>query len=143
MSEEKMGVASLDEVDEQLKGIINNLYVLIVQTFDHHSANATQAMSAEIKLLIQNLLSLIETSRRLPTGLPPEIIDYVERSRNPDIYTREFVELVQRLNQQLKGRSKAYADFRDVLAREMMSALPECREDITKVVESTGGKISA
>ena len=65
----------------------------------------------------------------------------MESSRNPDIYTREFVELVQKLNQQLKGRTKAYADFRDVLAREMMSALPDCRNDITRVVESTGGRV--
>ncbi|CAD0014599.1 unnamed protein product [Aureobasidium pullulans] len=68
-----------------------------------------------------------------------EIIEYVERSRNPDIYTREFVELVQRLNQQLKGRSQAFADFRDILAREMTGALPDCKQDIKMVVESTGG----
>jgi len=73
--------------------------------------------------------------------LPPEVISYVESSRNPDIYTREFVELVQKLNQQLRGRSQAYADFRDVLAREMMSALPECRNDVRRVVESTGGRV--
>lgn len=85
----------------------------------------------------------MRTSRRLPIGLPPEIIDYVERSRNPDIYTREFVELVQRLNQQLKGRSQAYADFRDILAREMMGALPDNRDEIKSVVESTGGTVEA
>lgn len=93
--------------------------------------------------MIKNLLSLCQTARRLPTGLPPEIIDYVERSRNPDIYTREFVELVQKLNQQLKGRSQAFADFRDILAREMMGALPDCKQDITMVVESTGGRTPA
>ncbi|KAF1350822.1 mediator of RNA polymerase II transcription subunit 10 [Delphinella strobiligena] len=135
--------ASLDEVDEQLKNIINNLYMLIVQSYDYHGPNTAQAMTAEIKLLIQNLLSLVQTSRRLPIGLPPEIIDYVERSRNPDIYTREFVELVQRLNQQLKGRSLAYADFRDTLAKEMITAFPDCQEEIKKTVESTGGKIQS
>lgn len=83
----------------------------------------------------------MQTARRLPTSLPPEIIDYVEKSRNPDIYTREFVELVQKLNQQLKGRSQAYADFRDILAREMMSALPDCREDVKRTLEATGGKV--
>jgi mediator of RNA polymerase II transcription subunit 10 len=88
--------------------------------------------------LIQNLLSLCHTARTVPTGLPAEIVDYVERSRNPDIYTREFVELVQKLNQQLKGRSQAFADFRDILAREIMSALPDCKQDIDMVLESTG-----
>lgn len=135
--------------------------MLIVQSYDYHGPNTAQAMTAEMyqcsilqiltnladfgrsKLLIQNLLSLVQTSRRLPIGLPPEIIDYVERSRNPDIYTREFVELVQRLNQQLKGRSQAYADFRDILAKEMMTAFPDCQEEIKKTVESTGGKVQS
>lgn len=135
--------------------------MLIVQSYDYHGPNTAQAMTAEMyqcsilqiltnladfgrsKLLIQNLLSLVQTSRRLPIGLPPEIIDYVERSRNPDIYTREFVELVQRLNQQLKGRSQAYADFRDILAKEMTTAFPDCQEEIKKTVESTGGKIQS
>jgi mediator of RNA polymerase II transcription subunit 10 len=67
----------------------------------------------------------------------------VENSRNPDIYTREFVELVMRYNQQQKGRSDAYAQFRDILGREMASAIPEIREDVKKVVESSGGQISA
>lgn len=47
------------------------------------------------------------------------------------------------MNQQLKGRSDAYADFRDALAREMMSALPDCQEDIKRTVEATGGKVQA
>jgi mediator of RNA polymerase II transcription subunit 10 len=71
-----------------------------------------------------------------------EIIQYVENSRNPDIYTREFVELVMRYNQQQKGRSDAYAQFRDILGREMASAIPDIRDDVKKVVESSGGQIS-
>ena len=71
--------------------------------------------------------------------LPPEIIDYVDAARNPDIYTREFVELVQRGNQDLKGKREAFAGFRDVLAREMRSAMPECRGEVDRVIAATGG----
>lgn len=73
--------------------------------------------------------------------LPPEIIDYVDAARNPDIYTREFVELVQRGNQDLKGKKEAFASFRDVLAREMRSAMPECRGEVDRVVRATGGTV--
>ncbi|KAA8644721.1 hypothetical protein EYZ11_009727 [Aspergillus tanneri] len=69
--------------------------------------------------------------------LPPEIIEYVDAARNPDIYTREFVELVQRGNQDLKGKQEAFASFRDVLAREMRSAMPECRGEVDRVVVQT------
>ncbi|KAJ9629884.1 RNA polymerase II mediator complex subunit [Taxawa tesnikishii (nom. ined.)] len=136
-------VATLDEVDAHLKAIINNLYILITQSYEYHGTNTSQAMSSEIRELIKNLVNLSKTANRLPLALPPEVIGYVENSRNPDIYTREFVELAQKLNQQLKGRSQAFADFRDILAREMTSALPDCRDDIRKIVESTGGKVES
>lgn len=73
--------------------------------------------------------------------LPPEIIDYVDSARNPDIYTREFVELVQRGNQDLRGKREAFASFRDVLAREMRSAMPECRGEVDRAVQASGGKV--
>ncbi|EDN02305.1 conserved hypothetical protein [Histoplasma mississippiense (nom. inval.)] len=75
--------------------------------------------------------------------LPPEIIDYVDAARNPDIYTREFVELVQRGNQDLKGKVQAFASFRDILAREMASAMPECKGEVERVLRVTGGSASS
>lgn len=86
---------------------------------------------------------MTNTARRLPTYLPIEIIQYVEASRNPDIYTREFVELVMRYNQQQKGRSEAFATFRDILGREMASGIPDIKEDVKRVVEATGGKVES
>lgn len=71
--------------------------------------------------------------------MPPELLEYVENGRNPDIYTREFVELVRRGNQLMRGKQTAFASFRDVLAEQMSSAMPELREDVAKVLEATGG----
>lgn len=90
--------------------------------------------------LVKSLTILTHTSGALPDRIPPEVIEYVERSRNPDIYTREFVELVQRLNQKLKGRAEAYAQFRDALAREFAGAVPDAKDDVWCVVEATGGR---
>ncbi|KAI5294151.1 hypothetical protein KEM52_004609 [Ascosphaera acerosa] len=70
--------------------------------------------------------------------LPPEIVDYVDSSRNPDIYTREFVELVQRANQNLKGKTEAFALFRDVLAEEMASQMPELSGEVARTLAAVG-----
>ena len=77
----------------------------------------------------------------MPTKLPLDIIQYVENSRNPDIYTREFVELVMKYNQQLKGRSDAFASFRDVLGAEMMGGIPDIREETRSIVQASGGRV--
>lgn len=47
--------------------------------------------------------------------------------------------MVQRGNQDLKGKKEAFAEFRDVLAREMRSAMPEVRGEVERVVRATGG----
>lgn len=47
---------------------------------------------------------------------------------------------MQRGNQDLKGKAEAFAGFRDVLAREMASAMPECGGEVKRVVEATGGR---
>lgn len=45
------------------------------------------------------------------------------------------------MNQLARGKERAFAGFRDVLAREMTSALPEVAADVARVVEATGGVI--
>jgi len=92
------------------------------------------------KILTTQLSLLSTTASSLPVQIPPEIVAYVEDGRNPDIYTREFVELVQKGNQYLKGKAEAFESFRDVLAREMEGAMPEVGEEVRRVVDATGGK---
>ena len=89
-------------------------------------------------------LQAIHASASSPHGgalpsVPPELLEYVENGRNPDIYTREFVELVRRGNQLMRGKVRAFAAFRDVLAEQMAQGMPELRADVERVLEATGG----
>ncbi|KAK6841712.1 hypothetical protein PG995_000795 [Apiospora arundinis] len=101
-------------------------------------------LAAELRALQASLQAVYATSstpspdQALP-HIPPELVQYVEKGRNPDIYTREFVELVRRQNQTMRGKQKAFGSFRDVLAGEMDKAMPELREDTARVVTATGG----
>lgn len=73
--------------------------------------------------------------------IPPDVIEYVQEGRNPDIYTREFVELAMRHNQRLRGKMDAYAAFRDVFAREIVGAVPVLRREVEGVLVHTGGDV--
>jgi mediator of RNA polymerase II transcription subunit 10 len=88
---------------------------------------------------VNNLVTLAESAPTLPIVVPPEVIDYVQEARNPDIYTREFVEVTMRNNQKLKGKTEAFAQFRNILAKDLVGAVPEMRDDVKKVVQSSGG----
>jgi mediator of RNA polymerase II transcription subunit 10 len=92
---------------------------------------------------LESSLQKIHTTANQPTTnlppVPPELIEYVDTGRNPDIYTREIVEVTRKANQLLKGKMEAFSSFRDVLAHEMGNAMPELAEEIERVVFNTGG----
>ncbi|KFH48945.1 Mediator of RNA polymerase II transcription subunit-like protein [Hapsidospora chrysogenum ATCC 11550] len=132
-----------DVLEQQLKDIIQDLYQLMVQvsTYDSAGRASKDVLTNEIKTLSRSLQTL-HTSASPPNALPsvpPELLQYVENGRNPDIYTREFVELVRRGNQLIRGKTHAFAAFRDVLAADMAAAMPELRDDVKLVCETTGG----
>lgn len=94
------------------------------------------------QVLIQNLVNLSNTAQSVQVFIPPEVTEYVENSRNPDIFTREFVETVQRMNQMLKGRTAAYRTLQEQIAWQLTNAIPDLKNDVDKAVESSGGNIA-
>ncbi|KAJ5973728.1 Mediator complex subunit Med10 [Penicillium waksmanii] len=160
-----MAPVLLNTVDDDLKDVIQHLFEIQSAVHGYLGPETQQELVRKIKNLTLTLNTLSTHTQPAPDSgsatdseqqqhqqnddpanprlasvqLPPEIIDYVDSARNPDIYTREFVELVQRGNQDLKGKREAFAGFRDVLAREMRSAMPECAGEVDRVVAVTGG----
>ncbi|KAL2821117.1 mediator complex, subunit Med10 [Aspergillus granulosus] len=153
-----MAPITLSTVDNEIKDIIQHLFEIQSAVHGYLGPETQQELVRKIKNLTASLQTLSIHTRDDPSAsttntninpsdppitsiaLPPEIIDYVDAARNPDIYTREFVELVQRGNQDLKGKKEAFASFRDVLAREMRGAMPEVRGEVERVVRATGGE---
>ncbi|KAF2875543.1 mediator of RNA polymerase II transcription subunit 10 [Massariosphaeria phaeospora] len=134
--------SAIDTVEAQLKDIVQNLYNLMVQSFDHQGTSTQNAMKREIQSLVQNLVRLSATAPGVSIDIPPEVTTYVEQSRNPDIYTREFVETAQRMNQKLKGRSQAYNILQQELALDIIAAIPELKSDMVSIIKSTGGTLN-
>jgi len=71
-------------------------------------------------------------------AVPPELVDYLDAGRNPDVYTREFVELTHRGNAVLAGKQAAFAGFADVLAQELRRGVPGVRGEVDRVMGRAG-----
>ncbi|RYP80707.1 hypothetical protein DL770_006121 [Monosporascus sp. CRB-9-2] len=151
-----------DNIEQKLKDTIQSLYQILVQVSAYDSATGTgtpgssssssssspqsrDVLAAELRALSRSLQAVHAAAGgegSLP-AVPPELVHYVESGRNPDIYTREFVELVRRGNQLMRGKQAAFASFRDVLAAEMAAAMPELRDDAARVVAATTPGVAA
>ncbi|KAB8296856.1 hypothetical protein EYC80_002267 [Monilinia laxa] len=144
-------------VTTQIKNVIQDLYEIMVQVHNYDNVGRPSRETLEKSLLqLSNSLQLINRSTipaGPPTGnpqidriagkgtnlasVPTEILHYVDNGRNPDIYTREFVELARKNNQLMRGKMQAFGSFRDVIAGEMEKVFPELGDDIKMVVEAT------
>jgi mediator of RNA polymerase II transcription subunit 10 len=98
------------------------------------SHQVIQNTLGDILAQLRNLSTTSQQSQQMDFLIPPDVIEYVQDGRNPDIYVREFVELTMKNNQRLRGKFEAFANFRDVLAKEMASAVPEMAKDVAMVV---------
>ncbi|KAK4638982.1 RNA polymerase II mediator complex subunit [Podospora bellae-mahoneyi] len=129
----------------QVQDSVSTTLTLLFQTltnislYDSAGRPSAPVLASDLTALDDSLLKPTPSPSAVP-GIPLPLMEYVENGRNPDIYTREFVELVRRLNHLTRGKMHAFRDFRDVLAREMAAAMPEVKEDAMRVVEETGGK---
>jgi len=131
---------------------VGELRILIQEWYDvmsivHKYDTFPAAKHTQHEVLAQKITNISERLRdiykaaRMPNTLPmipPEVIQYVDNSRNPDIYTREFMEVTRKSNQLLKGKQEAFGSFTDIFAQEMAKAMPECRADIEAILDATG-----
>ncbi|KAL9017169.1 MAG: hypothetical protein Q9185_005498 [Variospora sp. 1 TL-2023] len=131
----RMAPISVDRVDAQIKDVIQDLFQIQSATHGYAGPQTQQELVRLITRLVGSLSTLSKDASTLQTRIPPEIIDYVDEGRNPDIYTREFVELVQKGNQYLKGKSDAFIGFRDALADEITKAWPDMKKDVENVLQ--------
>jgi len=138
-----------NEFEAEIKHLIQGCYEIMLQA---KAYDTTHVLGSEKPIMTRNVLQdsfqrlhaslqQIHSMAILPNNLPqipPEIIEYVVSGRNPDIYTREFVELARKNNQLLKGKQEAFGSFADILGQSILKVLPELRPEVESVMDSTG-----
>jgi mediator of RNA polymerase II transcription subunit 10 len=134
-----------NDVPTKIKDVIHTLYE--VQSHTHGFVPETQTLLInKMKDLTQQLADLQRlTDKNLSPDNPvqkidvaPEIVDYVDDGRNPDIFTRDFVELVQRGNAVMNGKRAAFRDFSQLLARGMKEGIGGVDKQVDMIMENAG-----
>jgi mediator of RNA polymerase II transcription subunit 10 len=132
-------------VYNKIRQIVNTL--TDIQTLTHGYLPETQ------NILVDRLTELTESLSTLKTltsptesasnpihnvAVAPEIVDYVDDGRNPDIFTRDFVELVQRGNAVINGKQAAFRDFTEIYAQKLKEGIPAVSRQVDRVLDNAG-----
>ena len=136
--QEELGAA-----EQQVAAIIESFVELGVSVYDYpDTPEATQGMVTNLRRNVDRLAKLNQRSNDPDSSLaqvniPLEVIQYIEDGRNPDIYTREFVEAIRRSNQYQRAKMHALKQLRDSLADKITEEFPDLASSVDDIVKRT------
>ncbi|KAK9476543.1 transcription factor subunit Med10 of mediator complex-domain-containing protein [Lipomyces japonicus] len=132
---------NLKNQEDRLRQLLETLLELGIAVHDYESVpQSRDATIARVNILTSQLSSLDKHAQESVSDVlvPREIVQYIEDGRNPNVYSREFVELLVKQNQFVNGKMRAVRDFRDILGAMVKQAYPELAADVDFVVQNSG-----
>ncbi|CEP22657.1 NUT2 [Cyberlindnera jadinii] len=139
-----MASTNTDEAIESAKNILHNLTdittELLVQVHDFQGTESSRdGLAIVMNSTVENLEKLQRSNLTALDNvqIPLDVVQYIEDGRNPDVYTREFVEATRKSNQYLRGKMVAMRQLRDVLAQKISTEFSELEPSVKDIIERT------
>lgn len=122
----------------QLQSLIESFIELGVLVHDNQGTQQSHtALTHKTNQVISQLSGLTSSPFTHQYPVPVDVITYIEDGRNPDIYTREFVEVTAKSNARLKGKMEGFLKLRDVLGDKLAKEFPRLQEGIDDIKKRT------
>lgn len=123
---------------EQLQQVIELLIELGVLVHDNQGTQQSHAaLTHKTNQLVSQLSTLSSNPEAAQYPIPMDVILYIEQGRNPDIYTREFVEVTAKSNARLKGKMEGFRKLRDVLGDKLTKEFPRLEAEVANIKQRT------
>lgn len=122
----------LSAATRSLQQAIESLVELGVVTSDSATSDPSgDLVQRKVRAFAGDARAVLDAAQRLDAVLVPlDILAYIDDGRNPDVYSREFVELVARQNQSVAGTLGALRTFQRSLGSEIAEHFPQLADAV-------------
>lgn len=131
--------APLDAARAAEQKATESLIELGVIVYDYQGKpQSKEHVDRKVREYVDDLRNLEKCAEQLKgIVVPIDILNYIDNGRNPDVYSREFIEVIVKQNQYLNGKMSTMARFRNILAEKVTEAFPDIAEDVCAAVQAT------
>lgn len=134
--------ASLTQAAEKVANLIESFIELGILVHDNQGTpQSNLALSNKLQTLATQLKAVSNSEDLQDKLIPVDVVSYIEDGRNPDIYTREFVEVTAKLNAKLKGKMEGFKKLGDILSDKLVQEYPRLGLGIDDVKSRTKDEI--
>ncbi|SCV00801.1 LAMI_0G07382g1_1 [Lachancea mirantina] len=133
----------LSVAEQQVASVIESFIELGISIYDFPGTpEATQGMVTNLRRNVDRLHQINRqsndpTSQLNKVSIPMDVMQYIEDGRNPDVYTRDFVEAIRRSNQYQRAKMHGLKQLRDKLAEKVIEEFPDMEETVQDIIRRT------
>ncbi|KAH3680534.1 hypothetical protein WICMUC_000265 [Wickerhamomyces mucosus] len=130
---------SIQETSNTIGHLIESFIELGILIHDFQGTETSkEALSIKLNQTIDDL-KLLQSAPLQEVPIPLDVLQYIEDGRNPDVYTREFVEATRKSNQYLRGKMNSFKNLREVLGKKIINEFPELESIVNDINDRTNG----
>ncbi|KAF9121396.1 Mediator of RNA polymerase II transcription subunit 10 [Mortierella sp. GBA39] len=134
-----------EALEKKLQELIQSLLELSITVYDFQT-ESNSLVHQKIQELTKQLGEIEAFKDQLDVMVPWEVLSYIEDGKNPDLFSKTFVEAVAGENQFTNGKvtamkaSLSSLSFEAALAQNLGDAFPEDMEDYNQILQEVSSK---
>ncbi|KAG0338046.1 Mediator of RNA polymerase II transcription subunit 10 [Podila horticola] len=129
------------DLELKLKELIECLLELSITVYDFQP-ESNSLVHQKIQELISQISDIEAFKDKLDIMVPMEVLSFIEDGKNPDLFTKSFIECVAGENQFTNGKITAMKSFESSLTQNLGAVFPEEMDeyqDILKTITAEPG----
>ncbi|KAG0032056.1 hypothetical protein BGZ81_011733 [Podila clonocystis] len=123
------------DLELKLKELIECLLELSITVYDFQP-ESNSLVHQKIQELISQISDIEAFKDKLDIMVPMEVLSFIEDGKNPDLFTKSFIECVAGENQFTNGKITAMKSFESSLAENLGAAFPEEMDEYQDILKS-------
>ncbi|KAF9919671.1 Mediator of RNA polymerase II transcription subunit 10 [Linnemannia zychae] len=128
-----------EELELKLQELIQSLLELSITVYDFQP-ESNPLVHQKIQELTKQLAEIEQFKDQIDMMVPWEVLSYIEDGKNPDSFSKTFVEAVAGENQFTNGKITAMKSFEAALTQNLGNTFPEDMAEYSKILQEASTK---
>lgn len=115
----------MEQLESQIEVFVENIRQLGIIVTDFQPQTGQPVLNQKINQVVSSLKDIDRLKDVIQdVQVPIEVFEYIDTGRNPQFYTKDYIEKVISKNEEMKGKVKYYSDFKKILIDELTKVFP-------------------
>ena len=114
----------MEQLESQIEIFVENVRQLGIIVTDFNQ-NGQPVLNQKINQVVSSLKEIDRSKESIQNvQLPIEVFEYIDSGKNPQFYTKDYIEKAVSKNEEVKGKIDHYRRFKSLLIEELTKAFP-------------------